>query len=509
MLSSKSRAWLRKTKVKYKAQEGLQVPYVDPNENYMDYYSVNAPANIEQNLAPDYATAQQRATKGIFDFEEGKVQVRNNQQSNRTDIPALTGFGNYTDAQGNIQQRKDTYEVSEAIGNMDIPFLSNWTKSVVGAYDFYESFKDKKNQEAFEKNYKEDLKERKEQARANNFYMTPYTLGRSDRLKHGGKVKYQSGGGVSNQIDLFMDYYNAQQDASKRSLDTLQQTYEERNNRLENEWKNRQIQGFAQWQGAGAASFGEYMSTFGGGMGGGMAAQKGGTITAFDYDKEAKIKAYRLKNPTWRVDSANLYKIEHKTKPGFQSSGKSKSRDRYREHQEGGEIDTDTESLYSENFISPYEQDVQQTQELETKLNTDNPGLSFEGKDSLLKWLMEDEPLETHTTNDIYFKVYGQEESNQTELPVKPLIDQFNSIGIKVGSINTGQHNPGSKHFSGKAFDIPGSKNGGREGLYKIYNYLNSSEGKRQFPNIKVINEIDAPAGKIGTANHLHIELID
>ena len=841
MLTNRARIFLRKLK----AQEGMQVPYLNPDDQFKDYYGVaNTPIN-ESAIQPNFQAAQERATKGIFNFTPGQVQMSED-----------FGLGSYLDAQGNVQQRKGSYEISEKIGKMNIPFLSNWTKSVVGMYDFFESFKDKKKQEAYERNSQADLKKRKEEARANSFYLTPYSLGRTDKLtrKLGGKV-YQQGGNI---MDSFMDYYNEQQEKSMNSIQQLQQGYEERNKQLEQEWKNRKSQGFAQWQGAGAASFAEYWKTFGGGMGGGGASmQQGGYVPTVTDDKgiistatslvpkvDSLEEAFRqsefgrvpalpegmtyedkkyLKKITYGADpekivvgkrkdnfryrekqegglilpgvsqnedyfdsiknkyntgkpkySTNNWELQKKFDNGDtlvkapsgeyllrdnksgdyrkidskkdiedlinirsykKTSGQKKEQDRksdiygseknpnlltkeeqnnqkkwlsdyiksdkfkerlskegfdnpdkeskerlkllnsvdisyvdkigkrpriisgtydHKNHiikmekeydpnsfkpssgfetiplhemyhasdkagkriskkteseiknrtisndkeytkylttptefigriqptryllnnekiydaskedfndkhyermmqnkniksnvhfqefyntikgdseeerknnfiwfmnniasvdnvtkgyaQEGGEIDT--ESLYSPNFVSPYEQDEQASQQLQDKIYADNPGMSYENKDSLMKWLFEEQPLQTYTVNDIYNQQYSQQQGQQ-ELPIQPVINQFQQMGIGIGSVNTGQHNPGSRHYQGRAFDIPGSKNGGREGLYKIYNYLNSPEGKRQFPNIKVINEIDKPAGKVGTANHLHIEILD
>ena len=89
-------------------------------------------------------------------------------------------------------------------------------------------------------------------------------------------------------------------------------------------------------------------------------------------------------------------------------------------------------------------------------------------------------------------------------------VTELETTGVKVGSINTGKHNVGSKHYHGKAFDIPASKNGGIEGLTKLYNWLSTPDGteflKRN--NLRVIDERFKPAGKVGTANHLHFEIL-
>lgn len=449
MLTNRARIFLRKLK----AHEGMQVPYLDTPPTYLnsddqfkDYYGVANTSIDESAIQPNLQAAQDRATKGIFNFEPGQVQIQN---------PDDLGVGSYLDAQGNVQQRKGSYEISEKIGKMNIPFLSNWTKSVVGAYDFWQSFKDKKIQKAFEKNSEADLKRRKEEARANSFYLTPYSTGRTDKLtrKFGGKV-YQQGGDV---MDSFMDYYNQQQEKSMDSIQQLQQGYEERNNQLEREWKNRMTTGFAQWQGAGAASFAEYWQTFGGkGMGkGGAKAQQGGYVPTVTPDQGIISTATALipkvdkhaeefrKSEIGRVpalpegmtyeDKKYLKKIVYGADPEKIVVGRPKNKFRYREKQEGGEI-TDTESLYSPNFVSPYEQDEQASQQLQDKIYADNPGMSYENKDSLMKWLFEEEPLQTYTINDIYNQQYNQQQS-QEDLPKGDIATvHLNPGNIKYGS---------------------------------------------------------------------------
>ena len=441
MLTNRARIFLRKLK----AQEGMQVPYLNPDDQFKDYYGVaNTPIN-ESAIQPNFQAAQERATKGIFNFTPGQVQMTED-----------FGLGSYLDAQGNVQQRKGSYEISEKIGKMNIPFLSNWTKSVVGMYDFFESFKDKKKQEAYERNSQADLKKRKEEARANSFYLTPYSLGRTDKLtrKLGGKV-YQQGGNI---MDSFMDYYNEQQEKSMNSIQQLQQGYEERNKQLEQEWKNRKSQGFAQWQGAGAASFAEYWKTFGGGMGGGGGAsmQQGGYIPTVTDDKgiistatslvpkvDSLEEAFRqsefgrvpaLPEGMTYEDKKYLKKITYGADPEKIVVGKRKDNFRYREKQEGGEI-IDTESLYSPDFVSPYEQDEQTSQQLQDKIYTDNPGMSYENKESLMKWLFEEEPLQTYTINDIYNQQYNQQQSQQEDLPKGDIATvHLNPGNIKYGN---------------------------------------------------------------------------
>lgn len=100
---------------------------------------------------------------------------------------------------------------------------------------------------------------------------------------------------------------------------------------------------------------------------------------------------------------------------------------------------------------------------------------------------------------------------------VEPNIDErvlnatqaLSSMGIQIGSVNTGQHNVGSKHPLGKAFDVPGSKNGGIQGLNRLHDWLFTDEGINflKTHNLRVVDERFKPAGKVGTANHLHFEI--
>lgn len=350
------------------------------------------------------------------------------------------------------------------------------------------------------------------------------STGRTDNLtaKRGTKVPFYQNGG---QMDLFMDFYNQQEQSSKQLLNSLKESYKDKNEQLLNQ--------------AGQTKNNAFNNILGGAMGVATSLfQRGGMLPE---SSQVQILPREFSIPSI---SGNLKSQEFRSAPDsnvnrgvpvipnaqaaavtvaaqtpdyltdFQFLGKGsnkiKSKPRYRMKQEGGEIDKDTESLYSEDFQSPNQDQGFSEQEIQNFLSSTVPGEEMQKNSNLLSWMFEEEPLETHTTNDIYHSTYGQDTSNvSTEIPVKPLVDQFSSLGINVGSINTGKHNPGSKHYSGKAFDIPGSKNGGKQGLYRIYNYLNSPEGKKQFPNIKVINEIEKPAGKIGDANHLHIELLD
>lgn len=113
--------------------------------------------------------------------------------------------------------------------------------------------------------------------------------------------------------------------------------------------------------------------------------------------------------------------------------------------------------------------------------------------------------MDEHKRRDnLLDELFGSEEplNRQTTLPIAPLLNDLQMNGIGIGSVTDGQHNEGSRHYHGRAVDIPASKNGGKEGLRKLLPVL-----KQKYPNAKIIDEIDAPAGKVGTGNHIHIEI--
>lgn len=419
-----------------------------------------------------------------------------------------------------------------------LPVIGSIGQIIGGIAGIFEGNRQERIQNIHESASAADLQQRREKARANNFYITPYTTGRTDNLtaKKGLNVPFYQNGG---QMDLFMDFYNQQEQSSKMLQKHLSDIYKDKNEKLEQEANNTKKDAFG--------------SIFEGATGLLGFLQKGGIIPESTFVKpvatnkldhliipdrvkreDARVEFFGRENPA-KIDplqqayikdtimpNVEAYKDYKKEMYGADSQKLTTLRDRdwqqrrqrdnwVRERQEGGEIEApDTESLYSSDFQSPVEDQGFSENEIQNFLTSTSPGEEMQKNSNLLSWLFEEEPLDTHTTNDIYHFTYGQDTSNvSTEIPVKPLVDQFSSMGINVGSINTGTHNHGSKHYSGKAFDIPASKNGGKQGLYRIYNYLNSPEGKKQFPNIKVINEIEKPAGKIGDANHLHIELLD
>lgn len=196
MISKSSKQRLKKLK----AQVGLQVP---PQDNYSMQFDYNQPiAQTRQFNTMQYTpsvvqpldAANQASNAGGFDF---------------------IGQG--------------------------LPLLSGAIKVGTGIAGIIEGAKEKRRQEAYKRNAEIDLKKRMEEARQNNFYMTPYTVGRSSdyTMQQGGQV-----GGMS-QVDLFMQFYNNQQQQLQNSLFQLDDFYKQKNKSLKTQWQEKKSQGIA------------------------------------------------------------------------------------------------------------------------------------------------------------------------------------------------------------------------------------------------------------------------
>lgn len=397
---------------------------------------------------------------------------------------------------------QENQQVQEEGSFLDaLPVIGSIGQVIGGIAGIFEGAKKRKKQRIYENAYREDLQDKREKSRANNFYLTPYTVGRTDDLtaKKGMKVPlYQDGG----QADLnsFMEFYNQQEQAKQRQMVWLNSLYKDQNEQLKANAKQTTNQG---------------ISDVGGGLMGlvGSIFQQGGAIQdrlvkpkVVNYGTSpipaAQIRAINVAEsytPTTLLSAVNFGK----------GSNKVKSRDRYRMKQEGGEIEqSDTENLYSPDFnlnLNQVEEQVTNT------LKTESPGESMLDNSNLMKWLFEEEPLQTHTVSDIYDQQYSNVEYVGGESkPIQPVVDKLISMGLKPSSVDTGVHNPGSKHYHGSAVDLGlnTSFGGDQKKMDTFLQYLNSPEGKRQFPNIKVRDERTRPTGqKEWSGSHLHLEI--
>lgn len=451
-------------------QSGGFTPYIDDSiGNLID----------PTMLAPNLQAAQNQNVQALNNFTPGQIQLNSNQLQTQ---------------QGQQGQKDLTDTLLSGFGPL--------AKVGTGIISLVNAQKDKKRQRLYDQLSKQDLENRIKDQDINGFYDTPYSTRKNFTMQQGGSIGQTPYNDMS--LDYFENYYQNMEDQNKIGNKMFSNYYDDKNKNLLNKWKAKQQSGIQDVVG-GVQDIQEQLK-----QAAMMMLQQGGTVdTSYTFPKTRPRPTDVPRNewiPTPQSNSVspNLignfehYKIMSKVK--FP-----------REKQEGGTIegqpDSNTEDLYSDQFQSPWgnqQEQAQQEQQEPEQITSADPESNLSSR--LEDWIFQDDDQKDNSVSDQYFQsdMFTNQDVN---LPIQPVIDQFSQLGIVPGSINTGQHNEGSKHYSGRAFDIPGSKNGGKQGLNKIYAYLNSPEGKQRFPNVRVINEIDKPAGKIGDANHLHIEI--
>lgn len=346
-LSKKAQQFVGSYKIK--AQSGLQFPYIvqqaNPQGSALDTTSLGQGQQID--LGQDLTMPTER----------------------------------YVPPSGQPREKETGEQVFDALG-----MLSPALKIGIGVSNFMKGIRDKKNAKANERLFKEDYARRKELMR-DSFYMTPYTVGRSDDLtaENGGQLQtvtlYQQGG-----LTDFMDFYNSQESKKKNYLNNINDFYKqtslnEKNKAqsLFNEGLNQSISGITEIMAVGIPL-----------QKGGIARktllkksiekyQQGGMLDSiWNAGSDMLTKAYDTLAPATPsvvtpqiartteqigqdyIKQGNVAMIKEmeqhewrmKNKLYGESSNKSKSKDRFREKQDGGEIDED---LYSENFNPGYD----------------------------------------------------------------------------------------------------------------------------------------------------------
>ncbi len=479
-----------------KAQGGLQVPYEYP------YQDNTSPFDLGQ-IDPSLQTAQQNQ---IVQAPSSAAPVQANQKSNV--LGSLSNLGS----------------------------LGAGIKMGAGLISLFQSFGEKRKAKRIEFNAKRDLENRMKESRENDFYYTGQSSGSySDFNKKGGQVMQQGG---------FMDFYNQKEQQNKQTQNIWNDYYNEyveqqkqKANNLQQEGLSNIISGATDQLSMAASVLTGGVMKRGGILSKALKYQNGGlnldtlktnpmiqsnvqtsisdltpehlsllkpqtkTSDSIKSERASYVWNYKKENP----EMFDMLMGLNSDRPHVVPSKRFYKSDRMK--QDGGGVGVEqevNEDLYSADFQSPVQNNQQDAQSYFTEIMNKYQALDPQGslENKAMSWIFEEEQEpKRYNISDVF--------GSQQELPVQPVIQKFNELGIGIGSVNTGTHNTGSKHYQGKAFDIPGSKNGGKEGLRKIYAFLNSPEGRAQFPNIKVIDEIDAPVGKVGDANHIHVELLN
>ena len=345
------------------------------------------------------------------------------------------------------------------------PFISPAINLGIGVANIFKSFKEKSRQKSYERAYKKDLEQRMNQSRWGDFYNTPYS------------VPYYQDGGLykSNPMEMFIDYYQTHEQQNADMQKQFEDYYSQKNEQMKQNWKNLQSSGFNSVL-SGATSLLPML-------------QKGGS---YDKGDSMAIESLRRKREIQLSDKTpneNRFNLPRPDKP-VPSSGKSKSKDRFREHQEGGEYDP-KQDLYSPEYEVPREvEDEISNAQIETKQD-----------DTLMDWIFEDET--PYNYEDV-----PDEDSDLGYAPIQPVVEYFKSMGLNPSSVDTGTHNVGSKHYEGKAVDLGLNTTFGGD-LTKMYQFKQwfDTKGKELFPGLKLIDETKRPEGQQEWSGaHLHLQ---
>lgn len=167
--------------------------------------------------------------------------------------------------------------------------------------------------------------------------------------------------------------------------------------------------------------------------------------------------------------------------------------------QQGGEIDSKTD-LYSPDFDPKEFLGI-------TENVKDEILIEDKESDTLLDWAFSNEDFlpEEVEINDDYFN------PDSNDLPIAPVLSQLEEMGITPSSTVGGEHNPGSLHYQGKAIDLGlnTSFGGDTKKMDEFYEFLTSAEGKKRFPNLKVVDERTRPLNqKVWSGSHIHLEIL-
>lgn len=367
-----------------------------------------------------------------------------------------------------------------------IPFISPAINLGVGIANLFQAGKAKKKQRAYERAFQKELSQRQEESRVNDYYYVPQQYASSTQ------PSFQLGG----SLDLFAEYYNQMEGQNKTQQQRLEQYYNDKNQQLINDYQNKKSAGFSNiFQGV--------MNTL-------PLLQEGGKIESkTDWGKwdRDSVDILRKRAERRRSDHTTTRTIDPQNPKDVtiiptikQGSGKSKSKDRFREMQDGGEYDP-TQDIYSDQFQFNYE-DLAPPREVQDELSQ----VEIEDKidQTLMDWIFE-EPEDYN-----YEDVEGIEEMQGSpyEGKIKPVVEFFKTMGLNPSSVDEGTHNTGSKHYSGNALDLGLNTTFGGD-VTKMYKFKQwyETEGKDKFPGLKLIDETKRPNGQqVWTGPHYHLE---
>lgn len=347
-----------------------------------------------------------------------------------------------------------------------IPFIGPGLKLITGGINLVESFQKKKRQKIYDQQSKEATKEAFDRLRYNNFYKTPYTYqqgGLIDQVQQQVQQQTQE----MQEMQDFAEYYNQNAFDQTQQFQNLRQSFQNKNEQKKLEWEQQQKQGIS---GLASGALGVATQAFG--IPAVPGFQQGGVMPESTYVSPNPFRA--MLNPTLttgekvnltqkeniksREDALlsgqiNMSQFVQDSEAIYGTSGKIKSKDRYREKQDGGEIDPisnqyptsnpNTTDLYSPEFDPQAFLGIQKNEVEADKIEEQE-------MDTMMDWVFSDEGFlpEEEETNDRYF---GGASQGDTSLQVgmrnlNPGNIKYGKFAEKYGAV------PGTKATDGGVF---------------------------------------------------------
>lgn len=260
-----------------------------------------------------------------------------------------------------------------------VPFIGPAINLGIGVKNIIDSFGEKKRQQSYQRAYEKDLQRRREESRTSDYYHTSYG-------------EYQLGGKVNelNELDAFLKYYNRKERQNDSLQNQFEDYYNQKNETYKNQWKTKMNEGF----GSALTGAVQLATMF----------QKGGKQERkkLVYDSQGKLKIITIPNP--KPTPEGIPNNPHYGEPMRDTSAKSKSKDRFRGMQEGGEYDP-TKDLYSPEYVV-------ESPEIQT-LNNEIIQIQQEDKQQSLfeNWLFQDD-YEENEINNSYFNSSNSQTNN-------------------------------------------------------------------------------------------------
>jgi hypothetical protein len=294
-----------------------------------------------------------------YDMNSSNYQMNLNQPLQQ-DLNSAQNY-NYNQIQRNVQiQQGNPIQQSQLQSPVQQPqgswmdYAGGAGKIAYGIKSLVDSQDEKKKAKVFSRISKEENDRRLEAQRQTGYGLTPYSNERTWSMKKGGMYipmpspSYQQGGlSFNNNIDQFLDSYNNQLEQQQMSNQMFQDHYDTQNDQKKMKWKDLQKQGVSTLQ----QSYKDIQEVVGKAVG---MMQDGGEIEMDQMDQ---------------MDSMGMDTMEQ----------------------------PDTESLYSSDFQSPYEQEQVPEFEPEQSLQS-----------SLESWIFQDnEPPASRELSQAYDKSFS------------------------------------------------------------------------------------------------------